>query len=312
MINKSLNLRIDFLIHVLIGLIFISKCSTVSLLPLPREFSFLVFQHGMHPYLNIAATMLFGIPLLFFWSICRTHYQSHFAYKFFISVLIFLLFLQTTLQVLFVNVDESLVMQAGAVIMSSFLVLTYGLAIPSLWGPIKILKCLQKWSASFVVISVILLLFARPGLYKGGRFVGIFKHIPHMVTCSTLSFVLTLAFLFEKKKAKYLFRDLFVLLCSFFPILITGTRSSVAAAVGAMGMTLFFYKFISRQAKLIKFLALLFVFTFLMFFGYDSFRYAQDVATGTRLWLEGKPKMVLTQDLRKLSEAVKYLRSSPG
>jgi uncharacterized protein (DUF2062 family) len=30
---------------------------------------------------------------------------------------------------------------------------------------------------------------AGGAVFKGGRFVGVFKHIPHMVTCATVAFV---------------------------------------------------------------------------------------------------------------------------
>ncbi len=249
-------------------------------MPLPREFGFLIFQYGMHPYLNIAATVLFGVPLIYFWSRCRLQYQPHAAYRLFVISLMLILTIQTVLQILFVNLDESLLMQTGAVVMSMLLLVLYGLVIPSLWGPIRLLKSLQKWSAVLVVFSVLLLVAGRSDLYKGGRFVGIFKHIPHMVTCSTLCFVLTLAFFFQPKKIKKHLFDCFILLCSFTAIVLTGTRSSVAASLVAMGMTLFFYRFKSNQGKLFKFFALLSVFIFAIFFGYESFQYAHDIATG--------------------------------
>ncbi|MGZ3773659.1 MAG: O-antigen ligase family protein [Pseudobdellovibrionaceae bacterium] len=272
--------RILFLIKALVALLFISKISLASLIPIPQKFSIFIFQAGLHPVINVVLAFLFGGPLLLLFLKVRQRNHLSGFYKLFVFSLTFLLTLQTLLQVRYVNSEESTLMQIGALATSIFMIAIYGYVIPSLWTSEDFLKYLQKWSGVLCLISFVLLFVAGGTVFKGGRFIGVFKHIPHMVTCATAAFVFsTGVFLNEEKLAVKVWCSL-ILFVSFLLIILTGTRSSAAAALFALILTLVTHKTTSNHGKIFKFSVICFMLTFLFFFGAPVFEFAQGVARG--------------------------------
>ncbi|UOF00973.1 O-antigen ligase family protein [Bdellovibrio reynosensis] len=272
--------RILFLIKALVALLFISKISLGSILPIPRSFSYFIFQQGLHPFMNVLLCFLFGMPLVFLWLRVRGRHHLSGFYKLFILVMMSTLFVQTFLQTQYVNSGESMIMQLGALFSSLFMIGIYGLIIPSLWDAEDFLKFVQRWSGILVLISLILFVVAGGQVFKGGRFVGIFKHIPHMVTCATVAFVFSLGTFLQAQEAKHKIWNLVILFASFLAIILTGTRSSAAAAVMAFVVTMILHKTQTNQGRIFKFAFISFAITFTTFFGAQAYDFARGVATG--------------------------------
>ncbi|MFV8257529.1 O-antigen ligase family protein [Bdellovibrio bacteriovorus] len=273
--------RILFLIKALVALLFLSKISLGSfLLPVPYSFSFLIFQQGMHPFVNVFLCFLLGLPLGLMWLKVRDRHHLSGFYKLFVFALILTMTVQTLLQISFVNTEESPVMQVGALAVSLFMVVIYGMIIPSLWDVKDFMYFVQRWSGVLVLISLVLWVIAGGAVFKGGRFVGVFKHIPHMVTCATVAFVFSLGTLLEDQKMKHKVFSALVLAGSFFAIILTGTRSSAAAAVVAFIVTMVLHKTETNQGRIFKFASLSVLLTFALFFGPQVYDFARGVATG--------------------------------
>lgn len=272
--------RILFLIKALVALLFISKISLGSLLPIPQSFSFLIYQQGLHPFVNVFLCALFGIPVIFMWLRIRNRNHLSGFYKLFVFFLMLTLTVQTLLQAHYVNLNESALMQIGALAVSLFMIVIYGLLIPSLWSTDDFLKYVQRWSGTLVLISLILLIVAGGSVFKGGRFVGVFKHIPHMVTCATVAFIFSLGTFLQDTKLQHKIWSALVLLASFWAIILTGTRSSAAAVVVAFVVTMILHKTATNEGRIFKFAFLAFVVTFTLFFGPQTYNFARGIATG--------------------------------
>ncbi|WP_413577065.1 O-antigen ligase family protein [Bdellovibrio sp. HCB290] len=272
--------RILFLIKSLVALIFLCKVSLGGLLPIPREVPFLIFQQGMHPYVNVLLTFLLGVPLLLLWLRVRVRQHLSGFYKLFVFFLMIVLAIQTLLQVHYVNPDESAVMQIGAMLVSLFMMGIYGLIIPSLWNVQDFLRFVQRWVGALVLLSLIVLVLSPGSAFKGGRFIGVFKHIPHMVTCATTAFVFSLGTFLMDSKLKHKIWSALILLASFLVIILTGTRSSAAAAMFAFLLTVMLHESRTSQGRMFKVGVISILATFTLFFGMQTYQFAHDIATG--------------------------------
>ncbi|MEK2646696.1 O-antigen ligase family protein [Bdellovibrio sp. BCCA] len=272
--------RILFLIKALVALLFISKISLGSLLPVPQSFSYFIFQQGLHPFVNVFLCGLFGVPLVLLWLRVRDRNHLSGFYKLFLFFLILTLTVQTLLQAHYVNQEESAILQIGALAVAVFMIAVYGVIIPSLWDAEDFLKYVQRWSGVLVLISLALWVVAGGSVYKGGRFVGVFKHIPHMVTCATVAYVFSLGTFLQEEKLQHKIWSALILCASFFAIILTGTRSSAAAALMAFVVTMILHKTATNQGRIFKFAFLAFVITFTLFFGMQTYEFAHGIATG--------------------------------
>lgn len=272
--------RIVFLIKALVALVFIAKISLGAFLPLPSSFSFFIFQRGLHPFMNVFLCFLFGFPLLILFLRVRQRQHLSGIYKLFVYVLMLILTVQTLLQISFQVEDESAFLQVGALGSSLFMVMVYGLVIPSLWTVKDFLSFIQKWSGFLVLVSLVFLPFVGGAFFKGGRFIGVFKHIPHMVTCATVAFIFSLGTILQARTLPARFWNILVLASSFIAIILTGTRSSAAAAVIALLITLVLHRSQTNWGRLFKFASGAFVLTYTLFFGVQTLEFAQEIATG--------------------------------
>lgn len=277
---KAKDARILFLIKALIALIFLSKVSLGSLLPIPENLSVFIFQQGMHPFVNVFLCALFGIPLLVLWLRVEDRIRLSGIYKLFLFVSCTMILILTLLQTHFVNPNESAILQMGAAGASVFMVLVYGAVIPSLWTAKAFLPFLQRWAGTLVLLSLALWLVAPGSVFNGGRFIGVFKHIPHMVTCATIAFIFSLGtFLIERRNSQRVWNSL-VLAASFLAIILTGTRSAAAAVLLAFVVTMILHKTTTNQGRIFKFSFLTFFVTFALFFGASTYEFVRGVATG--------------------------------
>lgn len=272
--------RILFLIKALIALLFISKISLGVLLPIPSSFWVIIFQKGLHPFLNIVFVLIFGGPLIFLFLRVRGRRSLSPFYKIFVILLTLVLAVQTILQIQFGTDEASSFLQLASLLMTFMLILVYGVVIPSLWSAKQFLFFVQKWTGVLVVISMILLVTQSPELYRGTRFVGIFKHIPYMVSCATLAFIFSLGTFVMQKSLLSKFWNTVVLFLSFAAIVLTGTRSSAGAALVAAVLTLILQGASTNSGRVLKFLLATFILTSALLFGGKAFDLASNIATG--------------------------------
>lgn len=277
---KPADARIAFLIKALIGLLFLAKISFGSFLPLPHSFSFFIFQQGMHPAINVLLSFLLGLPLFLLWMKVRERHHLSGFYKLFVFLLMMTLTVQTLLQIHFVNSDESMVMQFAALACSLFMIVIYGLVIPGLWSAEQFMRYVQRWSGALVVLSLVLWPLAGGAFFKGGRFIGVFKHIPYMVTCATVAFVFSLGVLTLSRDLKERTWAVLVLVASFLATILTGTRSSAAALLVTVLLTVVLHRSRSNQSRIFKTAMVAVFITFSLFFGTDTIELAQGLATG--------------------------------
>lgn len=280
MILKARDGRILFLIKALAALAFLSKVSFGALLPIPREVPYLIFQQGMHPYINVLLCALFGGPLILLWLKVRDRQHISGFYKLFVFALMMTLTVETLLQIHYVNFEESPLMQVGALGATLFMIVVYGLVIPSLWNVEDFLRFIQRWTGALVLISLILLPIASGAEFKGGRFIGVFKHIPHMVSCATIAYIFSLGTILTDQKLQHKIWDAVVLVASFLAIILTGTRSSAAAAIIAFVLTMVLHKTETNKGRIFKFATVCFIVTFTIFFGMQTYDFAHGIATG--------------------------------
>ncbi|MEN0058880.1 MAG: O-antigen ligase family protein [Bdellovibrio sp.] len=196
------------------------------------------------------------------------------------SVLFLVLTTQTFLQIYFSQNEESILMQWGAVGMALFMIMIYGVVIPSLWNAEDFLIFIQRWAGTLVLFSLLLWLSGAGSVYKGGRFIGVFKHIPHMVTCATVAFIFSLATFIRASSLQHKIWSALIIGAGFLAIILTGTRSSAAAALFALVLILLLHRTESNQARIFKFAFISGLLTFTLFFGGKIYDFARDVATG--------------------------------
>lgn len=277
---KARDERILFLIKALVALTFVCKISLGSFLPIPREVPYLIFQQGMHPYVNVMLCGLLGGPLILLWMRVRQRQHLSGFYKLFVFFLMITLAVETFLQAHYVNFDESVMMQLGAMSASLFMVVVYGLIIPSLWIVRDFMTYVQRWAGALVLLSLLILALHPSAAFKGGRFIGVFKHIPHMVTCATTAFVFSLGTFLVHQKMQHKIWSVLVLFASFIVIILTGTRSSAGAAMFAFLLTMILHEAQTNKGRIFKFSAVMFVLMFAVFFGGQTYEFARGVATG--------------------------------
>ena len=251
---------------------------------MPKEIVPVIFQSGMHPYINIFLNLSVGSLVIIKWLWRPNHFfnQSRF-YRFSLVVLCFYLLLITLLQSLFVNSDESFILQMASAFLASFTVVLYGRIIPTSLKPEKFLRILRFTTLSLCWISLVALVVFPGTSFKGARFIGIFKHIPHMVSCAILAcFCVMYDFTNPlNSRIKMLVNYVNFLLASLLLVL-TGTRSALVSVL--FGLMMIVIVFPAKNAAN-KFLKLSFVLSALLvtlLFGDLMTQYAIDIARGEK------------------------------
>ena len=128
----------------LIVLIFLSKISFKIIPGVPYEISPLIFQYGLHPYINIGIVTLFGGFFILKKILAFNGHseQSRFFRFYIVTTCLFLLFV-TFLQVMFVETSFSLLMQFGSVTLSIITIYLFGRVVPINMSSIDFLKVIN-------------------------------------------------------------------------------------------------------------------------------------------------------------------------
>lgn len=266
----------------LIGLIFISKISLAFIPGMPYEIFPIVFQHGLHPYLNIVFCILAGSFFIIKKLLNPDGFneQSRF-FRFFVVLSSLYLLMMTLMQIIFQIGDESIVYQLLACGMSIFTIYLFGRVIPTRLDPNRFLMIAKKWSVFLCWISLGALILFSGTSFKGGRFIGVFKHIPHMVSIATFAccFLMYDFFVIQQSKKQRLF-SAFSFICAFFLLVLTGTRSALASVIMTVTLSIILFPSKNPATKLLKTSVAMTALLVGLFFGEDIVDYTIQIVRG--------------------------------
>lgn len=277
------NKIIDYICIFLILLIFISKISLKSFKIIPFSLSYVIYQHGLHPYINIAAQFACFIILIFYWGHRKSQFVLDFRYRLFIYFLIALITIQTICQILMSVNSIPVSSQISGMLMAIMIMLVYGVIIPSIFSVNRFVNLVKKISTFFVFISFISLPLFYSTMFRGGRFIGYFKHIPHMVTASTTALIFYFPTLFSHKKWTLKNNSLisifiaFVLIAS---VIITSTKAAFITMLMTIFIGIFIFGRKSRNIRLFKFTFLSSALVLFLFMGAPIIDLGIKVSTG--------------------------------
>lgn len=265
----------------LLFLVFFSKISFQWTGVVPYQFSFLIFQHGIHPFVNFALVALAFPFVFYYWKNWNERPHLKPFYRFFTIALAVLLAVQTLLQIIFIESEPSPIMQLGALGFTFLLIFIYGVILPETMNAKEFVDEVIKWTVSLTLFSLALWAAGFASVYKGNRFIGTFKHIPHMVTCATTASVFYLTRVFGPQ-VNFIRRSIklgifFILV---FAVFLTGTRTSLAAVLGSFFIGLFLFQRANSRVLLFRILAASVLLTTILFFGSNIYNYVHGIAKG--------------------------------
>ncbi|MFZ4404132.1 MAG: O-antigen ligase family protein [Pseudobdellovibrionaceae bacterium] len=266
------------MIFILLLLIFASKLSLAFVGFPVDEWSYFIFQKGLHPVFH--AAIVVTIAFLFLKQNQKQIFQRYpegSGYQFYVRWGFLLLAGLSFLQYFFNGSEDSLVMLMAVLLNVFILFFVYGIWVPKLCSAEKILAFLKVAATVIVVLSLGFYLIGAGFVFKGGRFVGIMKHIPHMVTVATLAFNLWVQdFLCLRRRLWAL------LFCtgSFWCLLLTGTRSALLACLAAVFFMVVLQPIKNNQQKFWRWSLALMTVTFTLFFSKTVFDYTEAVILG--------------------------------
>lgn len=227
----------------LLLLIFVSKISLSFFPGFPYQYTFLIFQYGVHPFINIFLNIAVGG--LLFAGFMSTHQYQHYqkkGFKFYIFLMSLFLILITLVQVVFNESENSSLLQILSALSACFTIYLYGRVIPSVVNVELFFKIIKKTSIILCWCSLIALIFTPGTSFKGGRFIGVFKHIPYMVTLSTVACTfLVYDLIYFNHTRRYKLISLFNFLVAFLLLILTGTRSALFAVLLSYFMAIIFF-----------------------------------------------------------------------
>lgn len=226
----------------LISLFFASKLSLAFARFIPYNIPPLIYQAGMHPYINILGTIIFGLGMICGLKKVTWDFKTK-IYLAYITTFLSVLVVQTFLQMAFVHPDKSMLFQLSGAVMAILTVGLFGVLIPLHYPAERFVKLLLIQAMIIVVISLVLLPIFGPTMFRGGRFVGITKHIPHMVSISSVAAIFLISFwprIFKLNFAPMMI-SLSLGVLSFLAVALTATKAAMGSLVLACMLALFFF-----------------------------------------------------------------------
>ena len=298
----------------LVLLAFGSKLSLSFTGAMPSGLGYIVFQGGIHPYLNVLLNLILGAGLFFSlqknreWPSLKNYHR---LYVVFTIGTIIILWIQHLLQ-LVMGIESNWILAIITMCTCTFLITVFGFLIPQLIKPREFIVGVAKLCFVICFVSVVFdASHVVPSLWKGARFIGIFKHIPYMVTCATVGFLFTLEWWDEtspwKQKGLFAFKELVFL----WAMWLTGTRSAPVAAL--LGLIVFFlaYRSKDRAFNMARVLVIWMAVVGTALFGYDAAEFAHDVATGKASVGKRAAQDGVSDRMEEVSRGLEMLNESP-
>ncbi|MBX3034708.1 MAG: O-antigen ligase family protein [Bdellovibrionaceae bacterium] len=228
-----------WLVALLLLMPFLSKI-TLRALGLPDRFGLIWWQGGLHPVMNSVLTtgLLFALGILFI----RRSPSSTSREKIYLSVLIAFMAVmgvQAILQAAFQDLNVNLLLHFSGLALTSLLIFGYGWLVPRLGAVGTLFQLLTVTVRVLLAVSFLILLLRPEFAFKGSRFIGVFKHIPYMVTCAQLGLLVEWNNIVSRCGWRRVLAGFFLML-AWVGIALTGTRS--AALCGLVFLLLAAYK----------------------------------------------------------------------
>lgn len=264
------------------ALIFLSK---VSLKPfgVPYSAGFILYQHGMHPYVNVALNFMLGLPLILLWLTSRHRERLNPYYLGFVALLSLVLVVQTLLQMILIQHGLPKELQIQGLVLSLFLILVFGVVIPQLVPLNRFVGSIRSMSVALTMLSLVMLPLFGLQLFRGGRFIGVFKHIPHMVTCSTFAVIFFLTTFMSYRPLRFSGRtalSIGVTALLTLAVVITATKAAIVTVLAALGLAFAIYGKKTLYVRLSKIFVSLTLAAFLVVFGADIYEAAARIVQG--------------------------------
>jgi O-antigen ligase len=285
MIRKPLNATriIEICSIFLIATIFLSKLSFKWIPFIPYSIPPIIFQYGLHPFINFGVQTVVAFILFFFWAKNKSPFRLNKYYKIFIFSLIATLTIQTLFQITLVNQTQSVLVQLGGLGMAIILIMLYGIVVPSLFPIERMIYWMNKIATTLVIVSVLCLPLLAPIMFRGGRFVGFFKHIPHMVTASTTAFIFFFPKIFQEKpwtlKNNTLIKILGIIILAV-AVLATSTKAAFGTMVITAFVGILIYGSKKRSIRLFKFTFMSCILISVLLVGAPVSKFMYEVTTG--------------------------------
>lgn len=297
----------NWIVDIFIFLIFFSKVSFKSLLP--SEFSYVIFQHGLHPALNLGVHALLFTPFLWLYLKNRQEFKLSRSY---LTTVLFVGLCLISVTVLQIDTSDwnSWMVSAASLLFSLLLLGVFGVMLPQIQSRDFFLRRLFFWSLLFVVASALLGLLSHDLSFKGGRFIGVFKHIPFMVTTATVCFFTSLYLQSQQKKWSKLPYAIAAAL-SFGLLVLTGTRSATFICVLMAGILVYqaFRKSPAQSALRWSCIALFAI--FLGYFSGEIVSSASDIVQGKKSFAYREAQNGLADRWDELSRGLAYSMVNP-
>lgn len=304
----------EMVVVFLLGLLFLSKLSLKWTRVVPRTLPPIFFQYGMHPYINFGLNLLGFLILLFYWK-KRPHVnRTSKTYGIFLFILVMILIVQTIFQIIFVNPSFSPMLQLSGLGMAFILILLYSVIIPNLYPVEKAIFWIRNFSVTFVIISLLILPVFYPYFFKGGRFIGVFKHIPHMVSACTFAFIFFIRDIFRPREQwSRLRRNLNIVglcMCSL-AILMTSTKAAFVTMMMTFLAAVFLFPSRSRSIVLFKTAFILLGFLGVLLFGAPTAHLLYDITTGKRSFGMRKAQNGIETRMEEVYRGLEYFQEEP-
>lgn len=226
----------------IVSLFFLSKIGLNFAKVIPYHIPPFIYQGGMHPYVNILATIFLSFCFLLTAKKRSLDTNAKMTLSF-IIIIIAVLIAQTVLQMFFIHPDASKSFQLSGALMAMFTVGIFGVILPLHYPLERFLKVILLWSVGLVLLSVSFLPLFSSSLFRGGRFVGVTKHIPHMVTmssCAAIFLIANWSVIFRSRFFSIILYIFITLVC-FFAVALTATKAAMGSVFLATLLALLFF-----------------------------------------------------------------------
>lgn len=293
----------------LLSLIFVSKIS-LKYLNIPRSIPYILFQHGLHPYINFALNFVVG-GLIFFYFIRRQreHKFKH-QYIFLMILMSSVLLIQTLFQIAYVHPFNSWVLQFGGVVIAVTLIQVYGVMIPDILPVGKFVRVIRNIAVPLVIISVFLLPIFSTQLFRGGRFIGVFKHIPHMVSAATFAYIFYFPEIFNRNKS--LIKRYVTIFILFFAVFLTATKAAMITILIVTGVGILAFGNKDKNTRIFKFIFVFLGGLFIILFGAQVTIFFYEVASGQTGFLMRPPQDGIATRMEEVTRGIQMFMEHPN
>jgi hypothetical protein len=298
----------------LLLLVFVSKLSLKWSGVMPRSLPPIIFQYGLHPYINFTLNFILFLGLLFIWNRQKNKTVMAPTYSSYLYILLGTLIVQTFFQIALVNVSTSASLQLAGVGMAFILITLYSIILPSLLSVERVVYWLKWISLGAVIISLLLLPVTGMEFFRGGRFIGIFKHIPHMVSTATFAFIFLLPDIFAPKDSYNLPRkifNIFALMLATFAVILTSTKAAFVTIIIAFLASIVVFTSKRKSIRLFKVGFLTLFSLSVILFGVQSAKFMYEISTGQRSFGMRTAQNGIETRLDEVYRGIKSFNQSP-